>query len=98
MPPARKSEGSSIGGDVVVKGVALQRQQDEVTPAGIVVEGRVVDNGDQGSDVMDTDNLGMEAGDGGASNISTSRRGASSGTARCRSTAASSHSKATTAV
>jgi hypothetical protein len=72
---------------MVVKGVALQCQQDEVTPAGIIV----------GESVMDTDDLGVEAGNGGALNMSTSRRrGASGGATRCRMTTASSRSKATT--
>jgi hypothetical protein len=82
---------------MVVKGVALQCQQDEVTPAGIIVGESVMDNEDQGLDVMDTDDLGVEAGNGGALNMSTSRRrGASGGATRCRMTAASSRSKATT--
>jgi hypothetical protein len=71
---------------MVVKGVALQCQQDEVTPAGIIV----------GESVMDTDDLGIEAGNGGALNMSTSRRGASGGATRCRMTTTSSRSKATT--
>jgi hypothetical protein len=34
LPPVGKSGGSDVGGDMVIESVVLQRQQDEVAPAG----------------------------------------------------------------
>jgi hypothetical protein len=48
---------------MVVKSVALQRQQDEAVPTGVVF-GDVEDDEDHGLDVLDTGGLGMDAGDG----------------------------------
>jgi hypothetical protein len=61
----RKDGGSGVGGDVVVGSVALQHQQDEVAPTGVVCGGDVKDDGNQGPDLLDASNLGMETGDGG---------------------------------
>jgi hypothetical protein len=62
-PSAGKSGGFDIGGDMVVKSIALQRQQDEAAPTGVVF-GDVEDDEDHGLDVLDTGGLGMDAGDG----------------------------------
>jgi hypothetical protein len=61
---AGKSGGIDIGGDMVVESVALQRQQDDVAPTGVVFGGDVEDDKDHGPDVLDTSSLGMDAGDG----------------------------------
>jgi hypothetical protein len=57
--------GSGIGGDMVVEGVALQHQLDEVAPSDRVIREVVEDYGDWGSDVINADGLGVEVGDGG---------------------------------
>jgi hypothetical protein len=64
---------------VVVEGVALQRQMDEVALAGIVGGGDVEDDGNQELNVLDTDSLGVEVGDGGGLEHCLRRRGG-----RCR--------------
>jgi hypothetical protein len=46
-------EGRSVRGDVVVEGVALERQQDEVTPTRVLGECDAVDDGHQGPNVLD---------------------------------------------
>jgi hypothetical protein len=61
---AGKSGGIDIVGDMVVESVALQRQQDDVAPTGVVFGGDVEDDKDHGPDVLDTSSLGMDAGDG----------------------------------
>jgi hypothetical protein len=48
-------EGRSVGGDVVVEGVALERQQHEVTPTWVLGGLYAEDDGHQGPDVLDAD-------------------------------------------
>jgi hypothetical protein len=65
LPLVGKSGGNGIRGDVVIKGVMLQHQQDEVTLVGIVVGGWVKDDRDQGPDVPNTNGLGVVVGNDG---------------------------------
>lgn len=46
LPLGRHSEGRRVGQDVVAKGVVLQREQDEVVPAGVGEGSRIEENGD----------------------------------------------------
>jgi hypothetical protein len=62
-PQAGERGGNDDGSDVVVEGISLQCQQDEVALASVVVGEGVKDDGDQGPDVLDADGLGMEVGD-----------------------------------
>jgi hypothetical protein len=63
--PVGVIEGRSVGGDVVVEGVALECQQHEVTPSRVLGGCDAEDDGHQGSDVLDADSLSMEVADGG---------------------------------
>jgi hypothetical protein len=60
---AGKSRISGVRDDMVVEGVPLQHQHDEVTPTDVVAGEGVKDDGDDGSDVLDTNNLGIDVGD-----------------------------------
>jgi hypothetical protein len=51
---------------VVVKGVALERQQHEVTPLWVLGGRDVEDDGHQGLDVPDADSLSVEVANGGS--------------------------------
>jgi hypothetical protein len=59
-------KGRSVGGDVVIVGIALEREQHEVMPTGVLGGRDVEDNGHQGLDVLDANGLSMEATDGGS--------------------------------
>jgi hypothetical protein len=96
-PPMGESEGSGIRGDMVVKGITPQRQQDEVAPTGVVAREVVEDDGDQGPNVLDIDGLGMEVGDGGGLVcVIGVEEGVVGGTTSCCSTAARSRTRAST--
>jgi hypothetical protein len=64
---------SSVGGDVVIEGIALESQQDEVTPVGVVHGGDIMDDWNQGLDLLDAGNLGVEADDSGCLKCSINR-------------------------
>jgi hypothetical protein len=57
-------EGTSIGGDVVIEEIALERQQHEVTPSWVLGGRDAEDDGHQGLDVLDADSLSVEVADG----------------------------------
>jgi hypothetical protein len=63
-------KGRSVGGDVVIEDVALERQQHEVTTTRVLGGHDAEDDGHQGSDVLDADNLSMEVADGGLKHAS----------------------------
>jgi hypothetical protein len=63
LPLTRKGEDSDVKGDMVIEGVLLWCQQDEVMPMSVVARERVEGNGDQGPNVLDTVGLGMEVGE-----------------------------------
>jgi hypothetical protein len=64
--PVGVVEGRSVGGDVVVEGVALERQQHEVMPSWVLGGRDAEDNGHQGLDALDVDGLSVEVADGGS--------------------------------
>jgi hypothetical protein len=51
--PVGVVEGRSVGGDVTVEGIALERQQHEVMPTGVLGGCDVEDDEHQGLDVLD---------------------------------------------
>jgi hypothetical protein len=59
-------EGRSIEGDVVVEGVALERQQHQVTPSQVLGGRDAEDGRHQGPDVLDANSLTVEVADGGS--------------------------------
>jgi hypothetical protein len=65
LAPMGAVEGRSIGGDVVVEGVALESQQHEVAPTRVLGGRDTEDDGHQGPDVLDADSLSVEVVDGG---------------------------------
>jgi hypothetical protein len=59
-------QGRSVEGDMVIEGVALERQQHEIAPTQVLGGRDTDDDGHQGSDVLDVDSLSMEVVDGGS--------------------------------
>jgi hypothetical protein len=51
---------------MVIVGIALEREQHEVMPTGVLGGRDVEDNGHQGLDVLDANGRSMEATDGGS--------------------------------
>jgi hypothetical protein len=58
--PVGVIEGRSVRGDMVIKGVALERQQHEVAPTQVLGGRDAKDDGHQGLDVLDADSVSME--------------------------------------
>jgi hypothetical protein len=52
---------SSVDGDVVIKGEALQGQHDKVTPTRVLCRVDVEGDGHQGPDVVDNGGMGVKA-------------------------------------
>jgi hypothetical protein len=71
--PVGVIEGRSIGGDMVVEGLALEHQQYEVTPTQVLGGRDVEDDRHQGPDVLDADSLSVEVADGGSIKHASSR-------------------------
>jgi hypothetical protein len=65
LSPTWKSGGNNVEGDVVVEGVVLQRQQDDVAPVCVVVGEWVKHDGDHAPNVLHIGSLGVQVGDGG---------------------------------
>lgn len=59
------SEENGVGEDVVIQGVAVEGEEDGVTPTGVGGGSLVEDDGSQRADVLDTRRLGVKVSDDG---------------------------------